>query len=127
MVQENNKLIAEFMGAIHKEGYVGSGYAGDIPCYLYFPILKRYYSIKRLEYNTSWDWLMPVVEKIESTNILSHEGMNVNIYNCVVEIRCRWKNTLIALHMANTRFEALYNAVVDFITWYNAIPPTAKN
>jgi hypothetical protein len=43
---ENNKLIAEFMGV----DYV------DIDTYLE--------SNKELQYHTSWDWLMPVLKKI---------------------------------------------------------------
>ena len=58
---ENNKLIAEFMGAI-SEGdnniYKIPDERGDD--YAPFRCLDL-----NLEYNTSWDWLMPVVEKIE--------------------------------------------------------------
>jgi hypothetical protein len=43
---ENNKLIAEFMGV----GYV------DIDTYLE--------NSKELQYHNSWDWLIPVVQKL---------------------------------------------------------------
>jgi hypothetical protein len=74
--QENNKLIAEFME------YPDLGTKGD------FSYLK---------YHTSWDWLMPVVEKI-----LKKEGGPQ--YICI---------------SANDSIHQLYKAVVEFIKQYN--------
>ncbi len=47
-IEENNKLIAEFMNVDHVD------------------IDQAYEDYGELKYHTSWDWLMPVVEKIES-------------------------------------------------------------
>ena len=60
--QENNKLIAEFMG--HKLGLDGDG-MGEPQCRIY----EKGLGTKRIEdtYSKSWDWLMPVVEKINNT------------------------------------------------------------
>ncbi len=81
---ENNKLIAEFMN------YADLGTEGD------FSYLK---------YHTSWDWLMPVVEK------------------CRLESRCEydtddaWDKIQWALEEVNK--EEIYKAVVEFINQYN--------
>ena len=51
---ENNKLIAEFMGLCPLSR---SGFISDKK--------QEYYgSLSDLQYHTSWNWLMPVVEKI---------------------------------------------------------------
>ena len=49
---EDNKIIAEFMEVLHQ---------GIFPP---VTIGERMYTLDELQYHTSWDWLMPVVEKI---------------------------------------------------------------
>ena len=57
---EENKLIAEFMGWDVKN-------PTTIPTNLHLSNLELDNGeIIELKYDTSWDWLMPVVEKIES-------------------------------------------------------------
>ena len=48
---ENNKLIAEFMELEVEDGLY------------YYTTLMDDYKTDMLYFNTSWDWLMPVVEK----------------------------------------------------------------
>ena len=50
---KDNKLIAEFMGYKVGERKRGGGYMPE----------------NEMRYNDSWDWLMPVVEKIEEIAI----------------------------------------------------------
>lgn len=52
-----------------------------------------------LLYHTSWDWLKPVVDKIEQL----HEGVPQELIN-------------VSLF---SRQHEVYNAVVEFIKWYN--------
>lgn len=64
----DNELIAEFMGAIEKRsrgrGSVGTGFykmPNQENTYTFFDGSIHWTSMK---FSTSWDWLMPVVEKI---------------------------------------------------------------
>lgn len=87
---KNNKLIAEFMGLTrHADGL-------------------EYYDEHGLElgdsskYHTSWDWLMPVVEKIMWDNdIEDNECTNIEEALC------------------DAKIDRVYKAVVEFINEYN--------
>lgn len=113
-ILEGNKLIAEFLGYVYVPYTVG--HSGGNPGW----VLKNYKLIDRktpklflgrttkdLLYHTSWDWLMPVVEKIEKTTAF------VNIKGCLVNI-----STIVEVS-APTKLEAVWLAVVEFIEWYN--------
>lgn len=58
MNMEHNKLIAEFMGV--KIG---------VDSYSYRPGQSDLLKEENLNYHKSWDWLMTVVEKIESLDL----------------------------------------------------------
>lgn len=105
---ENNQLIAKFDG---KSFYDASDkdWNGE----------RRDFELSQLKYHESWDWLMPVIEKIEEITLLSAVGMNVNIYNQLTEIKCRWTGEIIAYGKGKSRIQAAYYAVVEFIKWYN--------
>ena len=85
--QENKKLIAEFMGVVFHDDE------------------NQYYNAdglhigNTLQYHTSWNWVMPVVERIEQV----HEGV---------------PKQLLHLSLFSTRAE-VHKAVVEFIEWYN--------
>jgi hypothetical protein len=124
---ESNKLFAEFMGLIessisnkfwtekNSEGF-GIG------------------QLTELKYDTSWDWLMQVVEKIE--NNLKY----VITINSSPTISSRWLSHKILIQKNNlsdmldkvfivkyesdyskneSKIEATYNACVEFVKWYN--------
>jgi hypothetical protein len=56
-IEENNILIAEFMG-LDWEQFLPSKTVNYL-------VNGNYYEAHELAYNLSWDWLMPVIEKIE--------------------------------------------------------------
>ena len=103
MNTEDNKLIAEFMGVDIHEFVMNGG--------------------KKWEYHSSWDWLMPVVEKIENIvepitkkkyNIRINQGFFTEIF-----VSSGREDDFRISKSANTRREATYKAVVEFIKWYN--------
>lgn len=122
---ENNKLIAEFMGWKEQsdptERFFGDWLDGHTRMTKGLGVL--------LSFHCSWDWLIPVVEKIER---LTNE--NFNLAGCIsVEIgpssRCdivfcenfneeNEKETRIT-GLGLNKIEATYNAVIKFIKWYN--------
>jgi hypothetical protein len=110
-ITESNKLIAEFMGVLGGNPYeypqferlvdTGSGYGwSDL------------YNHTQLKYHTSWDWLMPVVEKIEGM------GFYVRIAGEDCTISKNSKFSAITT-FSGMKKEATYKAVVEFIKWCN--------
>jgi len=100
---KDNKLIADFMGVESTDGLVFQD-----------ANTKEFHSIK---YHTSWDWLMPVVEKI---NTIDDYKFSVNIYYHYTTITNNL--TLIDIIDESTDKDTMsgcYNAVVKFIIEYN--------
>lgn len=117
---EGNKLIAEFMGGIPAKHPFGMGNMG-----YKFPVIigaggtvgGDWFSYDALKFHTSWDWLMPVVEKIESMN----DG-NVTIYYKRCEILYEYDEDTGVYnygYKGKTKIDAVYGAVTHFIQWYN--------
>ena len=86
-VIENSELIAEFMGVVFHDDE------------------NQYYNAdglhigNTLQYYTSWDWLMPVVQKIKQTfEGVPQEMFNISLYSDISEV---------------------YNAVIEFIEFHN--------
>lgn len=96
-INHGNTLIAKFMGA------------KSMP---HLPI-----RVEEMKYYSSWDWLMPVIQKIEGHRY-DDEGEQVDyaymrtFHSRMVRInRCQ-------LFQADTLLEAAWLAVVDFIECY---------
>ena len=93
---KNNKLIAEFMGYIkyseqHHDLYCEeTGELGEF---------------KNLQYHTSWDWLMPVIEKIENDGLDPHGMIDNSLRK---NNQKRWRS-----------IEDLHNVAVYLINIYN--------
>ncbi len=89
---KDNKLIAEFMEV---DGFL---------------------SLSQMNYHTSWDWLMPVVEKIERD-----ERYDVDILQYGTRIRENSKKEIvnnIADISFDKKIEHTYDAIVKFIQYY---------
>jgi len=108
---ENNKIIAEFLG-----------YKSETKSdYLIFEIPsndgKNYKVIdKDLEFYSNWNWLMEVVEKIESLGFV----FNITSGNTtVLKNHAAIYQTLIYRIDGRKKIQAVYNTCVEFIKWYN--------
>ena len=91
---DSNKLIAEFMGSKH-------------PKYedMYrLPHADVY--VGELQYDSSWDWLMPVANEI----IKSRDEQNAD-----------WDLTDLKYALQTTNIELVYKAVVEFIKNYRIV------
>lgn len=144
-MKTDNELIAEFMGEVICAA------TSDVPPFTssarefktfsecqefcdkwrgegYKPFLKR----GPMEYGTSWDWLMPVVEKIEGVKLTDDglrvfsTGANVTIFYKACQIEYEPDDESGDDHdewdtqtQGETKHEAVYKAVVEFIKWYN--------
>ena len=70
------------------------------------------------QYHENWNELMQVVERIEETeienNILMLESIG-NMAKFIFDDGCRFLSDCIG----ETKIEAVYNACLEFIKWYN--------
>jgi hypothetical protein len=130
---ENNKLLAEFMGVPkYKIDFNGK--------------MLNFENSKHNRYHKDWNLLIQVVEKIETTsynvpekyqrgfmkNTLTANGIIYSNYDnreeflgwssyCTLETQTIWDSTTLAedLRRYSTKIEAVYNACVAFVKWYN--------
>ena len=112
---ENNRLIAEFMG-LRTNSYGDYNIDKDV---MGFDMIVC--SLADTKFHTSWDWLMPVVEKIEDIECKETSTDLVGYHLYDVEIR----QNVTTIHGTNIEETAggklfnTYNAVVEFIKKYN--------
>lgn len=111
-MKEQNKMIAEFLGIIpnvfDKEQYISSKWPN-----------KLYAKPYEMEYHTSWDWLMQVVEKIERLGYDSRICGNNSDGGFLCDFVDAENNETACAVSYGSKIEAVYSAVTDFITWYN--------
>jgi len=79
-MEENNKLIAEFMGLTnhHNDNSImlRETPKGNVVVHVY-----------DLDYDSSWDWLIPVVQKIEQDcEGVPQEMLNISLYSYINEV-----------------------------------------
>lgn len=108
----DNKLIAHFMGA--KVVQSKDSLAKRWVCEDYNLLHNKLYLTNQLKYNTSWDWLMPVIKKIEELFGEEYQVITINGCSCKIETPYNYIE-----FEELTKLEAVYKTVVEFIKWYN--------
>ena len=98
-MKENNKLIAEFMGCTHPFNNVTDA--------TLYNVSHGTFELSDLRYDVSWDWLMPVVQKI------GDEYYNTPFDETYSHLTEQYENIW--------TLEDTYNAVVEFIKDQNTI------
>lgn len=135
-IQEKNKLIALFMGGVAKEfdtpPSLQRQYGKEVVRVSFNPDdAFSWYFPDGFKYHTSWDWLMPVVDKIEhlfeTTTQLPRFEINSHVAYFAVfpsgEPYVRWYAGCYSESPEkvkfNSKIEAVYYVCVEFIKWYN--------
>lgn len=135
-VIENNKLIAEFMGGRVSEIWKVAG----IPEYAWRgDVAERWRKekiglsigtvirVNDLLFHSSWDWLIPVVEKIEDLYegalifYIKDERAHIERDPQAVLAFSDWLPDVPDCYsgFCDTKLKAVYSTVVQFIKWYN--------
>ena len=107
-IKEGNALIIEFMGGTHR---VSERY-GDV---FRIPDKAGEYGEKAqpIHYHTSWDWLMPVVEKIRK------HGCDFTIAGRYSSVQKGGMYPIIIMDKQDS-LQNTYKAVIEFIKWYHS-------
>lgn len=114
-ISSDNRLIAEFMGYYYRENFRGRTmfwHSADSKVWgegTWTPAFE----LENAEYHISWDWLYPVLEKIQQLGypyLISDE--TVSIYKV-------WQEEFISHFHGKPTIEAAFKCVVNFIKKYN--------
>ena len=119
-IVESNKLIAKFIGWKENKDMEAKLISGGIT--YYFQKNDEACIPEAMCYHSSWDWLMPVVEKIESLPDEENNGkFFFKIYQDSVSIfnNGDYINELIEVMGQGSRLNNVYQACIEFIKWYN--------
>lgn len=112
---ENNKLLAEFLGwKIGHPEILELRWSNE-----WFEGMDKKTTKGYLYFNSDWNWLMQVVEKIENTSYKEDSFFNVHIgslADCTIQ---NAKYEQIINKISTTKIEAVYDACVEFVKWYN--------
>jgi hypothetical protein len=118
-IATNNKLVAEFMMSLDEDGVLYT------PVLVWNPDGDRNFEwrdgdIESFFYNSSWDWLMPVVDKIEeecSTELHFYSGLKGTGSAYYMTI-LGYKNDYDRTYWGKTRIKVVYKSIVKYIKWY---------
>lgn len=113
-ILKTNRLIAEFMGYIIHHN--------DTP-QSEMPIGVKHIKDRAVrEYHNSWGYLMQVVEKVENIEAGDFKCFAV----CIEKDECEIKDyrdgqSHVAFQGGSDKLKSTYNALIDFIKYYNEI------
>lgn len=111
-MKENNKLLAEFLGWLVMECYV-------TPTDEAITSLKLNSEFKEIppytmKFHNDWNWLMEVVDKIESLSF----RVRFEMETCFI-MDDNFETIIASTGHEKSKIEAVYNACVEFVEWLN--------
>jgi len=112
IILENNKIISKFMDIDFTKAESHKRYSVYI-C--------RHHG----RYHDSWDWLMPVVRKINALDKATQISIFKTYVSCSVETSIKFRKDFSFAHAEyitneQTDIQAVWNLVSKFIVWYYA-------
>lgn len=116
---QKNKLLAEFLGYEIEETLKGEKvYAIRLPDAT--GTKTDFYTPKELKFHCDWNWLMLVVDKIESIELKDGTTFTIDFYCSSVTIFAygNMDDELIFTE-GKGRLINLYNACIEFVQWFN--------
>jgi len=121
-MEKNNKLIAKFMGW-ERDDFSLDGYIIPKNWNSHHDLCQDFDSLspKDMMFHNSWDWLMPVVEKIQHLDNEFEVNVNFKIeLTGAVELYINHKRVFgMTAFEVGTLIDAVYEAIIEFIKWYN--------
>jgi DNA-directed RNA polymerase subunit RPC12/RpoP len=115
---KDNKLIAEFMGAVGTPKYNPTEWdvyiTGCLDVDSDDEKAQHFYTPDEMKYHTSWDWLMPVVDKCTQIGFRDTDTDDNPLYELWDRLFCDNMGQFVGNHI-----DEVYNSVVEFIKEYN--------
>lgn len=109
----DNELIAEFMGAKSRKIITMD------ETFIVYDFGAHTYEVDGLNYDKSWDWLMPVVEKIE---LLQYEfeiaSSGTQIISTAYSEGDYYDEFTTYDSKEETKIQVVYKAIVKFVKWH---------
>jgi hypothetical protein len=134
-IREGNISIASFLGEVREVWKFNKqstlGWFGETALKYRRELMRMTIGeailVEHLQFHASFDWLMPVVEKIERIydDFHGYFGVYISSNSCTIQgtnLRTTPDNPHYAYHnevTLNTKIESTWYAVVQFIKWYN--------
>lgn len=118
---EGNKLIAEFMGAEVLSPKTKFTYYdfGDNWSETNSYVFQQKIHDNMLKYHSSWDWLIPIIDKIELIED-SKYVVQIAADRCTI---FEWNDSenIVKFNVMHTgeKITATYKCIIEFIKWYN--------
>ncbi len=123
-----NKLISEFIGELYEKGYINqfATEEDNVKENMYNIYYEPYrFYLAHAKFHSSWDWLMPVIDKINELGKEVNFTLHKTYYSCSV---AKVKNSKMykSFNFAHSEIkykgreiEGAFLLVGKFLTWYN--------
>lgn len=129
-ILEYNKRCAEFLGALYSENADAWGFGNArnlgskiINDRMYHNVIDADRYVLELKYHSDWNWIMEVVEAIESTPVLNSKyASDYNVvfdsFGLYIESTGYHSATIVQVDNPSKK-EAVIQGINKFLLWYN--------